>query len=390
MTRPASDAPTGDAAVLAMAVTATTAAVLPAFLTGAVGVQLRDDLGFGEAGLGLAIAAFFAGGASGSILLGRLTHRLGPIGALRVGGLVAATTSVAIALQAGSLLSLAVLLGVGGLANAMSQPAANLLLADRLPADRLGRALGIKQSGMPLATLLGGLAVPGLAKTIGWEAAYLAAAALAVLSVIWVSTDHNPTRAVLGKQRPETTGAGLAVLALGMFFGAAAAGALSAFLVSSAVASGVDEAMAGLLLSMGAACGIAVRVAMGVRADRRPEAQLRTVSVMLALGAVAFALFAIQRPGVAVAITPFAFGAGWAWPGLFNFAVVRANPRSAAAATGVTQTGVYLGALCGPIGFGLVVDAAGYSTAWLATAASALAAAIVFAFGDRAVTLARR
>ncbi len=374
---------TADTTVLAKAVIATTAGVLPAFLTGAVGVQLRADLGFGEAGLGLAVAAFFAGGASGSVVLGRLTQRLGPTGALQVGGLVAATTNLAIAVGARSLTALAALLAFGGLGNAISQPAANLLLANRLPADRLGLALGIKQSGMPLATLLGGLAVPGLAQTVGWEAAYLAAAAVALVSMVWLSTEHEPARAVVGRHRPETPTLSLAVLGLGMFFGAAAAGALTAFLVSSAEASGVGAAEAGLLLSGGAACGIVVRVTVGIRADRRPGRHLLTVSAMLALGAVAFALLAVHEPAVVVAATPLAFGAGWAWPGLFNFAVVRANPRAAAAATGVTQTGVYLGALVGPVGFGLVVDAAGYSTAWLATAASALLAATVFAGSER-------
>ncbi|HSP02283.1 MAG TPA: hypothetical protein VLR27_02210, partial [Acidimicrobiales bacterium] len=56
--------------------------------------------------------------------------------------------------------------------------------------------------------------------------------------------------------------------------------------------------------------------------------------------------------------------------------VVRLNPTAPAAATGITQTGVYVGALTGPILFGGVFDSAGYGLGWLlAGVASALAAA---------------
>ncbi len=60
-----------------------------------------------------------------------------------------------------------------------------------------------------------------------------------------------------------------------------------------------------------------------------------------------------------------AFGAGWGWPGLFNFAVVKSNPGAPAAATGVTQTGASAGAALGPLIFGFVVQASSYSTAWM-------------------------
>ena len=50
-------------------VMATVASVLPAFLTGALGVQLRDELDFDATGLGFAVAAFFMVGVLGSALL---------------------------------------------------------------------------------------------------------------------------------------------------------------------------------------------------------------------------------------------------------------------------------------------------------------------------------
>jgi len=62
------------------------------------------------------------------------------------------------------------------------------------------------------------------------------------------------------------------------------------------------------------------------------------------------------------------FGLGWSWPGLLAFAVVRRHPEAPAAATSVTQTGVYAGASVGPLGFGLLATHAGYPAAWVVAA----------------------
>ena len=79
-----------------------------------------------------------------------------------------------------------------------------------------------------------------------------------------------------------------------------------------------------------------------------------------------------------------AFGAGWSWPALFNFAVVRANPSAAAQATGITQTGVYIGVFTGPIVMGQVVERASYTAGWSLVAASMLiGATIMFAVAPK-------
>ena len=82
-----------------------------------------------------------------------------------------------------------------------------------------------------------------------------------------------------------------------------------------------------------------------------------------------------EQPWSYILATPLAFAAGWAWPGLFNLAIVRANPAAPGFATSVTQTGTYVGAGLGPLAFGLIVGHGGYSWAWLATSVAALLAA---------------
>ena len=72
-----------------------------------------------------------------------------------------------------------------------------------------------------------------------------------------------------------------------------------------------------------------------------------------------------------------AFALGWGWPGLLNLAVVRLHPAAAAAATSVTQAGVFTGGALGPVVFGLLVQTWSYGVAWSAAAAALLLAALL-------------
>lgn len=361
---------------------------LPAFLTGGVSVQLRADLGFGESGLGLAVGAFFTAAAVSSAVLGRTAERLGPTASMRVSASCSALALLGVAVGARSFALLLVFLAFGGVANALSQPAANLFIARTVPAERLGMAFAVKQSGIPAATLLGGLAVPTIALTVGWRWAFVSAAALPLVGALTIpeagrsaarsdeDADDGGRRArVRVPMRP------LVVLGFGIGFGAAAAGTLGAFLVNAAVDAGIAEGPAGLLVSAGSAFGIAMRLLAGRRADRREGGHLRVVSLMLVAGSIAYVLYATEQPWLLVLATPLAFGAGWGWPGLFNLAIVRAHPTAAAAASGVTQTGTYFGAVAGPVVFGAVVESASYRAAWLLAAGFALAGAATIAFG---------
>ena len=73
---------------------------------------------------------------------------------------------LAAALVAHSLVVLLLLLALAGVANSIVQPAINLFMADQVPPDRQGLAFGIKQSGIPGAVLLSGLALPVLRRAM--------------------------------------------------------------------------------------------------------------------------------------------------------------------------------------------------------------------------------
>jgi MFS family permease len=378
--------PPSAARVLTATTAVTTACVLPSFLLGAMAVQVRRDLGFDDAGVGLGFAAFFAAASLGSAPLGRLTESGGPVRSLRIAGLVSGAACLVVAATTRSLATLLPVIAVAGASNALCQPAANLMIARAVPVDRQGFAFAVKQSAIPFSTLLAGLAVPTIALTAGWRWAFVGAGALSFATAAAVPSVEISAAAPAGKAAGRRRGSDvpftvLATLAVGIAFGAAAGGTLGSFLVSAAVDTGISEGNAGWLLTVGSLLGIAVRLAAGVRADRRGGGHLRVVSLMLVTGAVAFAVLALGGPWAYAVAGPAGFCTAWAWPGLFNLAIVRANPTSPAAATGITQTGTYIGAVSGPLLFGVIADRSSYSTAWLVAVAFALLAAAAMTVG---------
>jgi len=354
--------------------------VLPVFLTGALAVQLRADLHFDEGDLGLTVAAFFGTAAACSTLGGRVAERLGPSLATRCSALLSAITLALVALAARSFPSLLACLVVGGAGNALAQPATNLLVAQRVLPERLGTAFGIKQSAIPIATLLGGLAVPTVALTVGWRWAYAGGALVAAI-LAWRDPGTVHGIEVRRGARRTADDAPLGVLALlgtGAALGAAAAGTLGSFLVSSTVDAGVSESSAGLLAFGCSAAGIATRLTLGWRADRQTGDQLRVIVALLGTGALAYVALAAGEPWLAVVGGLSGYCLAWSWPGLVNLTVVRANPGAPGAATGITQTGTYAGAVLGPLLFGITVEATSYGAAWLGSAVTCALAALAF------------
>jgi predicted MFS family arabinose efflux permease len=100
-------------------------------------------------------------------------------------------------------------------------------------------------------------------------------------------------------------------------------------------------------------------------------------------GSLGFALLATGEAALFVIGVFAAFALGWGWPGLFNLAVVDLNRGAPGAATGVTQTGIYVGAAAGPAAYGLVSEEYGYSTAWAVSGALCLLGAFAFWYAGR-------
>jgi predicted MFS family arabinose efflux permease len=373
-----------------LAVAAGTVTVLPGFLVGALALQIRGPLDASVEAVAAGVSVFFLAGALAAGPGGRLSERTGALSAMTASALVTCVCLLAAGLLAESLVLLFACLAIAGVANAVAQPAINLFMADQVPMERQGLAFGIKQSAIPAAVLISGLALPVLAIPLGWRATFVICALAPLAVALVLARQAASLRPVPEREPPPRPSRALILIALGAALGSSAPCALSAYLVASAVDAGIAEGTAGILAAVGSAVSLAVRLTVGVRADRRLDYGFRMVVTLLASGSVGFALLAFGAPLPFAVGAVLAFALGWGWPGIFNMAVVHLHRDSPGAATGISQTGIYVGAGGGPAAFGALYSMSGYTVAWLVTAVVALGAALVMALAGRQVALSRR
>jgi MFS family permease len=364
-------------AAVAMAVD--TVGVLPIFLTGALAVQLRDDIGLSIDQLGVVFASYFAAAALLSAPLARVSDRAGPQWALRIGTIVYIVAFLGIATVATSPELLTAFVALAGLGTALTRTATSVLVARNVAPGRHGLAFGLKHSSIPVASILAGLSVPAIALTVGWEWAYVSAAvlALAVLLAIPRRSHHELSKAGAdGEDMPLRL---LVFSAVGFGLGSCAASSLGAYTVSAAVDSGMSEGAAGVLVAVGSVVGLTSRVVIGHWSDQRRGSQLDLVCWMLLAGGFGFLMLGAANKWVMLLAVPISFATGWSWLGSYNLAMVRLNPIAPGTAVGVTQTGAFMGAIVGPTVLGFLAERFSFTAAWAAAAlASFLAATVIF------------
>jgi len=350
--------------------------LLPLFLTGALGVQITEELAIGTAGLGLVVALHRGSSVTVAIAAGRWVDRLGAQRALRVSSLLAAASALGVAFFARSWTSLILWLLLSGFAMSIADPAANRLLVRSVAPSRLGRSFGFKQSAPPTSTMLAGLSVPLIAFTFGWRAAFVLAGVLAL--AVAAGVGRLPER----PQRPagELVRGGLGdrraigMLTLSLALGTSSSATVSAFYVVSAVASGTDQRLAGTLLAVASVLTIVTRILLGLIVDRFMSGHLWFFAAGQTAGLLGLLMLSTGRPGIMSLGVPIALAGTWGVHGVYWFAVVRAFPRKPGAISGVVIAGGLTGGVLGPLAFGAIADYRGFGTAWLFTAALAAAA----------------
>ena len=384
----------GSRAVRAMAASgmATVVCILPNFLVGALGVQLVEDLGFGEVGLGSASGVFFGTTALTSIYLGRLADRLGAILSLRLAVGAAGVAMLGTAIVSSGWLHLAGWLVLAGCSHGLVQPAANRLLVNRVPPGRLGTAFGFKQSAPPMASMLAGFSVPAIALTVGWRWVYLAGGLLA-LGVVLSSGRRPPAQARAtssdGPRAPLRDRPTLAVLAAGLGLGLAANASLLTFFVTSSVRAGVTPPLAGALFAIASVFAIATRIVTGISSDRTRLDPLLMCAWLLSVGCVGLVLLASGRP-VVMAVAVFVAMIGtWGYPAVLWLAISRAYSDTPGRTTGALAAGS-IGGVVGPVVFGALAEHVGYPVAWSFAALAAALSAVAMVLGSRRLRPAAR
>ncbi len=364
-----------------------TVAILTGFMTAGMAVQIRTDIGMSLTGLGIALGVFFGSAAIASAPMGALVERWGWSKGLKVAALLAGASLAATGWLAQSAAGLTAIFVPAGVAVALGHPAANLAVARCVPVERYGLFYGLKHAAVPTSTLLGGLAVPAIALTIGWRWAFFGGALLALATALAVpapdyrfATGPGPVADQTGSRRPSTELRLLVILSIAVGLGIGGIDALASFIVSYSVDIGIEEGIAGYLLAAGSVMGITVRVIAGWLIDRKRESDLLAVATMLLIGATGVIVLNLGDDAGLFVGGLVAFAAGWGWSGLFTFAIVKDNPRAPAAATGITQVGKLVGAALGPAAFGWLADSMSYGTAWWTITGTLAIAAVLMLY----------
>jgi MFS family permease len=364
------------------------ATVIPGFMLGSLFVEIGPDLNYGASVSGMVVASFFGASAFLSAPLGRWVDRRGPAATVRAALVSSAVLQGLLAVGARDAWSLAALASAAGAANALCQVSSNVWIARFVDPRRQGLAFAAKQSSMPAAALVAGLAIPVVALRVGWRWAFGIGVALAIVALGLLGSladERSPARLRRNLEAPTGGRRSLVWLALAAALSSGAAVTLGSFFVDSAVDVGLTKSGAGYLLAVGSLVSIGSRLAAGSLADRREGDLLGVVAVMLSLGALSYLILTWRSPASHLLGLGLAFGAGWAWPGVFNLSVVRANPDGPGRATGITQSGTYVGAAGGPLVFGVLADRVSYPVAWCVAALIGAGAAVSVLLARRAL-----
>ncbi|GAA1002879.1 MFS transporter [Acrocarpospora pleiomorpha] len=358
------------------------ACFLPLYLTASLAFSMGRELNLDAGRLGVVTGAYFAAGAVASIPGGWLTPRIGYTRMIQAGILLAAGSLLSIALAVRSWAGLVPAVAVAGLAQSLVEPAAGAYIGTTVDRRRQGFAFGVKLAALPLSSLLCGIAVPLVAAPLGWRAAFIAAAAL-MLPTVLVTPTVRPRAARPATGRAPVNVALVLLLGIGAAMAFATANSFSAFIVSSAGANGIPESTAGLLVALGGVVGVVSRIYIGVRADRARRRPLLIARNILLASAATFVVLGIGSTTTFAVAIVIAFVTIWGWSPVYQLASVSAFAPDPDRPLRIIVSVIFAGCIAGPMGFGWVVEVGSFQAAWFVSGAVTTLAAVLFTIAAR-------
>lgn len=363
------------------------AIVMSEFLPASLLPVIAGDLRVSEGTAGQAVSSTaFAAVLSAllvSVVLPRTDRRRVMIGLT----LLAAVSNLIVALAPdfSVLLAARLLLGValGGF-----WAMATAMAAQLVPADHVGRALTVINSGVAAATVA---AVPlgaWLGGVWGWRGAFLLAAGVAVLALI-------AQVATLPSVAAEAAGA-LSAFGSVLRSGVALAGLFAALMifgghftgftyvrVAAQSLSGIDGGGFAMLLLVFGVAGLVGTVLSGPLADRAPRVGMALFPAVLGIGMLAMSLTGGSLVGLFAAVAVWGFGFGGVPTTVLSWGA-RSEPTRLERIGGLIVMVCNIGIALGAVGGGVLVDGVSARTPLVAGGVLAVAGAVVL------VTLRRR
>ena len=369
---------------------------LPQQTPAAIGPALSHSLGLARAELGLLTSAIWGGMLIGMLPFGILVDRYGERSMLLIGGALLAGF-LFLASRASTFEPLFLALVPAAVGASAASPGGTRALASWFEPRQRGTAIGIRQTGVTAAGVLAAVILPPIAVALGWRAAFLTVAGLALLGIAaFVVLYREPpvesraARAPLDLRALGRNPVWVAATAYGWVFMGALGCVVAYLAVSLNQDAGLSPVRAGLLLAVLQVGGIAGRLGFGLLSDR-----LGSRGVVMALsGALAvFACLAMARFGHGgtgtAGLIAIAFLLGLSclgWNALYITLSADAVPvQNAATAVGAGTTVTFIGMFAVPPVFGVIADHAGsYVWSWLALGGWALLGAVLaLAIRDR-------
>jgi len=325
------------------------------------------DMQVSPALVGLYVSMTYGGAMFASLMGGSAVNRLGAIRVSQWGLVLCAAGLLLCALPWFPAMGLgAVLIGLG---YGPITPASSHLLALTTPKHQMSLVFSLKQTGVPLGSLLAGAVVPSMLLLLNWHSSLAAVASVCLLCAV-VS---QPLRAALDQDRqPDLqmrwgswitpirlvlAHRSLTTMAACSFMFSMVQLSLTTYLVTflhDDLAYGLVAA--GLALSATQLGGMVGRIAWGYVADRWLGAQrmLLLLASLMTAGALASATLTVDTPQAWVMAILVAFGASAiGWNGVYLAEVARRAPEGmASVATGGTLAFTFSGVVIGPPLFG--------------------------------------
>ena len=366
---------------------------------GAIGIAaplMKSELGLSEEAYGVAFSAFFWIYAPVQLFAGWLCDRFSVYKLMAAGILLWAGSTLLMGFAGGfaSLLVLRIMLGVG---ESISFPGSSKIIARHVPPERRGAANAAVAAGIALGPAAGTLAGGLILGTWGWQAIFFV---FGIVTLVWLLPWRQTVRALpTTGYRDEGHRVPVGVLlrkwplwsmsivhALGNYCFYFLLAWLPLFLTKS---RGFSIGEMTMLATLGYAVQGACALGYGHFSDwwtrsGRSEAACRRWMMVASqlLAAAAILGLAFAQSAVAIGMLLCLAGAASAALSLNLYAVAQmfAGPRASGTWVGVQNSIGNLSGIVGPIVTGIVVQRAGYNSAFVLTAAIAAVGAAWWAF----------
>ncbi|WP_181706980.1 MFS transporter [Chthonobacter rhizosphaerae] len=349
------------------------------------------DLGIGPHWIGYQVSLIYFSGAFASAVAGTLVLRHGPVAIEQV---VLVTFVLGfLGLAGGSVLTIVLGSLAIGIGYGLNNPASSHILNAVTPKEKRNVVYSVKQAGVPIGAVVASLVFPPLAQTIGWQLAFLGAAAIPAVAAValmvrghTIPFDRVPDARfggnLIAEQRLVWRRPALRTLAmLGLLYSAVQL-SLSAFAVTMLVHdAGWSLLAAGSVAAAMQVGGAVGRVVWGVVADRVGAGflilgLLGLVSGVLGVASAWMADYsAVVQVGILVVLGMCSIG----WNGVLLAETARNAPAGhVGPVTGAVLVYIFIGVMVGPASFaGLYAATGSYALTFAVFGALSLTGTVI-------------